>query len=84
MSKGITQEFNLDRGSRQKGKLEDLMDDPDVRESVLDNVSACVCVHSLVRAKLDARMIFSSFKTSRHNNGNESIFVKYILSKRKI
>jgi hypothetical protein len=58
VSKGITQEFNLDRGSRQKGKLEDLMDDPDVRESVLDNVRACVFVYALLRSQLNPRIMF--------------------------
>ena len=41
MSQGITQEFDLNRGSRQKGKLDDMMDDPDAREALRDNVRAC-------------------------------------------
>lgn len=68
VSKGITQEFNLDRGSRQKGKLEDLMDDPDVRESVLDNVSAVVCVCFLLRSLIYDSIIFLWLKTSCQYN----------------
>lgn len=41
MSQGITQEFDLSRGSRQKGKLDDMMDDPDAQEALRENVRAC-------------------------------------------
>lgn len=41
MSQGVTQEFELNRGSRQRGKLDDIMDDPDAREALRDNVRAC-------------------------------------------
>ena len=33
VASGLTQEFELDRGSRQKGKLEDILDDPEASEA---------------------------------------------------